>query len=482
MRLEFLATLLLYILGGTLIAVLSRRFFKKDLRDYYVASSRFGAILTALTYATTTYSAFMMIGLVGLAYSTGAGSLGFELAYLSATLIILSTIGYKIWSLSREYRWVSPSQMLTDMYNSRLLGAVVSVIYLYAMIPYLTAQIIGLKVLFNYGGFGDVESIVLSALLTYLWIAIAGVWSVAATDLLQGALMIAGGLSYIGWLIAFSSSKGLSLDRVSGSLSSIGFLGITPFWTLNVFLAYTIPWVFFSITNPQVVMKLYLPKDSVSYRKSIQFFFVYGLTYTLIAVASGLVARGLACYGILPGNLSRDSVTPYILGLTDPWLGSLISVSIIAAAISTANSIVMAVSSSLLTTIGERRVDVARLVDGLLVAVAALIARFRPGFIVDLSVLTSVILLPLAPVTILGVYNIERGRSLGRIAAPATIIIGAMIATYYAIVLGAAKAFTQTVYGQPIPAIVLEVSLTVLAIVLALEKLLASSHKSPIRY
>ncbi|WP_434731267.1 sodium:solute symporter family protein [Thermogladius sp. KZ2Tp1] len=480
MNAAFFLALLLYAAAGTGLALFSRRYFRRDIRDYYVTSGRLGGAVSALTYAATTYSAFMMLGLVGLAYATGAGALGFELAYLASTAVLLSTAGYRVHRLSRERGWVSPSQMLADMYGSRALGVAASLVYLYAMLPYLAAQVLGLRIVFGYGGLGEAESLAASALLVYAWIAVAGMWSVALTNLLQGSLMLFGGLAYLGWLLLFfTPSRGLTPGRLLEDLGSAGYLGLTGFWTPSVFLAYTIPWVFFAVSNPQVVAKLYLPRSGRAYRETVAYFFAYGLLYTLVVVAAGLAARGLAVEGVLPEDIPRDNVTPTLLGYMDPALGSVVAVSIIAATVDTANSIVLAVSSSVATTLGARSVNAARALDAALVAAATAIAALKPGFIVDLSVLTSVILLPVGLLTLVGAYTAGERSAALRYGSLASLLAGAGLATYYAVALGPRRAFTYTVAGLPVSGLVAAVSGAALLASYAAHRLSRGSPRRP---
>jgi len=86
---------------GTNIAWVARRVGLVGLRtveDFYATVGRFGGLLAAMTYAATTYSSFM---LVGLAYVTGVGSLRFEFAYLLATIGVLCLWGFCVWELAR---------------------------------------------------------------------------------------------------------------------------------------------------------------------------------------------------------------------------------------------------------------------------------------------------------------------------------------------------------------------------------------------
>lgn len=464
MRLEFIAILVAYIVVGTAIALFSRRYGVKSTRDYYIARGMLGGLVAAGTYAATTYSAFMMIGLVGLAYGTGVGALGFELVYLVATVLLLSTVGKEIWRLSKQRGWITPSQMLGELYGSKLVSTLVALVYLFAMLPYLAAQIQGLRAVFEYGGFGSFEALTISALVTYAWIFIAGAWSVALTDLYQGLLAIAGGFVYLAWIaLCFTPSLGLSYSTLLEVLGENGYLGISSFWKPHVFLAYTLPWVFFSVTNPQVVVRLYMPRDKRAYRDMVLYFSLYGFLYTVIAVTVGLLSAGLALTGKLPLNLKWDEVTPTLLNHMNPILGSLIAVSIVAAAVSTANSIVLAVSSGIVMDLLHTEcISLARLVDAGLVLAATLIAMQSIGFIVEMSVLTSIILLPLAPITLLGVYRHRRFGRVSRLACVLSLVLGLLVSVLYSVVYGPRKAFTQPLLEAPIAAWVLIVSTLVL--------------------
>uniref|UniRef100_A0A7C2BL11 Sodium:solute symporter family protein n=1 Tax=Thermosphaera aggregans TaxID=54254 RepID=A0A7C2BL11_9CREN len=464
MNLTHLLALIIYFSMGTVIAYVSRRMGVKSASDYYVAGGRMGAILAAGTYAATTYSAFMMVGLVGLTYQTGVGAFGFELVYLVSTVTILSTVGFKIWKLARIGKWISPSQMIGDLYGSKTLAVTVAALYLFAMIPYTVAQIQGLGVVFQVSGLEYVHGVILGASIIVLWIVLAGIWSVASTDLYQGILMLVGGLIFLSWT-ASTLTQGADVSRVFETLGSQGFLGLTSFWSVQVFLAYTIPWVFFAITNPQVVSRLYVHRDVHAYKRSVVLFSAYGFMYTVIAISIGLFARMLAIGGLIPADLPRDSVTPILLKQMTPALSAIVSVSIMAAAISTANSIILSVSSSIFKDIlnrEEKSLRAAFTINLVLTLIASGLAILRLGYIVDLSVLTSVLLLPLAPVTLLGVWRHGKLSRVSGTAAVVAILVGAGIGVYGFLSYGAAKTFTMSYLSLPISAWILISSTAIL--------------------
>ncbi|MET1160519.1 MAG: sodium:solute symporter family protein [Thermoprotei archaeon] len=468
--------LALYFVVGSLIAVISRRAGIKSTFDYYVAGYRLGGLLAAMTYAATTYSAFMMIGLVGFAYATGIGAFGFENLYLLATVFLLALFAHKVWRMARERKWISPAEMIGDLYGSKLLAAVIAVVYLVALIPYSTAQLVGIGNLFEGLGLGYLTGVIAGAFIVFLWIYLAGIWSVATTDAYQGIWMIAAALGFIVWITGYLlPSNGLDVGKAFEVLGGEGYLGITSFWAPSVFLAFTLPWIFFAVTNPQVVQRLYMPRDEKALNAMIRYFAVFGLVYTVIVTLIGLFARALTITGVFPNLENRDLTTPTLLSMAHPLLSAIVFTSIVAAAISTLDSIILTLASCIQRDVYRGRGDSRRelivgyIVIVVLVAITSIVALLRPGFVVELSVLSSVLLLPLAPVTITAWITPEKVRDRYRSALTA-ITIGFGIGVYAALVYGPRKAFIQTILGLPISLWILLVSSAILVAGLSLEE------------
>jgi len=463
-----IVALAIYFTIGSLLALASRKLGVGTSRDYFVAGYRLGGFLAAMTYAATTYSAFMMVGLVGLTYMTGVGAFGFELMYLLATVTLLAMLAPKVWGLVRERKWISPAEMLADLYECRVLGIVTATIYLIALIPYTAAQVIGIGITVQGlgGGSGDayLAGIILAFTVIVLWIYLGGMWSVAATDAFQGVWMVAAAIGFILWLFAWGFGDPAKLSVALSLLGKEGLLGVRGPWTPMIFASYTIPWLFFAVTNPQVVQRLYMPRDGRALVRMVTLFAVFGLTYTVIVTLIGLMGRSLTVLGKLPAIKDRDAVTPTILSYAPVWLSATVFVSIVAAAVSTADSIILTLASSTARDLygGVRRgvsdksiMLAGKLTVFTLAAVAVGVAVMRPAFIVELSVLSSVMLLPLAPVTLAGLYLHGRLGKYSKSASLAALLTGFAIALTHALVVGARKALVIPVAGMPYPAVVL---------------------------
>ena len=129
----FYIILIGYMLLGTTIAFIVRK-GKQSQDEFYLGGRRFSALLSSLTYAATTYSAFMMVGLVGLSFASGIGAMIFELTYLGGTVLLLSIYGKRLWLMAKEKGIISPADLFADRYGKPV-GSISAIIALAALIP-----------------------------------------------------------------------------------------------------------------------------------------------------------------------------------------------------------------------------------------------------------------------------------------------------------------------------------------------------------
>lgn len=424
---QFIILLTMYILiGSAIVFVVTRR--KQSQEEYFVGSRTMGWVVTALTYAATTYSAFMMVGLVGLAYGTGVGAMIFELAYLVATVLILGIYGKKIWRLGRENGYVSPMEMFADRYGKLVeaLGAIVAFI---ALVPYASVQVIGLALIFGNYGIGFVGGVAIATLIIFVWAFMGGLRGVAITDALQGLFMMLVAVGVIFWV-----------SREFGGVELSSFPNKV--WTPVFFLNLTLPWCFFALTNPQVVQRLFIIKEESGIRKMIILFASFGLVYTLIVSFVGFGAKFATLQGIFPAIQDRDMVTVEMLGMMGSILSLPLALSIIFASVSTSNSIILTLSSMMTRDVFRARKSmlVSRGFTLLMTLLVLLFSLLRPGYLVELSVMSSRILLVFVPLYF-GLFHWKKG---GLCAGIFTIVGGAALAisvNFFGAALGSVYTF-----------------------------------------
>jgi len=335
----------IYIAAGLAIAVMARRRLGAGMSEFFLANRKVGGFVSALTYSATTYSAFMMIGLAGLTYLSGVGALGFELTYLCGMFMMVFFLP-RYWLVGRKYGYVSPMELLSDRYQSKWVGATAAILALVFLVPYSAAQLMGVGYLMNgisQGAIPVVAGIIIAALCAIAWSNIAGMRSVAWTDAFQALIMIATSAVVLGVVVAALGGFGSFFGKLESA--SPGLLTVPTAkgaWSINMFIGYALPWLFFLISNPQVSQRLFIPKSVTAMKQMLSGFLIFGFIYTLISVLWGFSATLL-----VPGLAKPDLATPTLLSLPiiPMGLAIIVMIGITAAAISTIDSILLTLSS-----------------------------------------------------------------------------------------------------------------------------------------
>ncbi|MFD1409527.1 sodium:solute symporter family protein [Kroppenstedtia eburnea] len=334
----------LFVLLSLLIAYMARSGKATSLSDYFLANRSLGGGVSALSYSATTFSAFMLVGLAGLTYQGGVGALGFELIYLSG-MVLFAFFGPRFWLVGKRFGYVTPSELLGDRYGSQAVAAVTALASCLFLIPYSAVQLAGVGYLLEGmtgGGISFTTGAVLATVLAVLLSWIAGMRSVAWTDAFQALVMIITAtwvvLIVIDGLGGFSAFFG-TLEARKPELLAVPGNG---FFSISTFIGLTLPWFFFSISNPQVSQRMFMPKNLGEMRRMLIIFLIFGFLYTLVAVLWGFSA---AVH--FPSLSSPDLATPRLLAsdLVPPVLAVVVMVGIMAAAISTVDSILLTLSS-----------------------------------------------------------------------------------------------------------------------------------------
>ncbi len=418
------SALVLYALLGLAVAWVSRRGLGGGVADYYLAGRGVGGVVSALSYGATTYSAFMMVGLVGLTYAGGVGALGFELIYLSGLGLVV-IFGPRFWLVGHRFGYITPSEMLGDRYRSPVLAALVALASCLFLIPYSAVQLMGIGYLLAGASEGEIPftaGILIGAGFTLLWTLLAGLRSVLWTDVLQVGVMLVTSLIAIVFVIAALGGMGdfiTATEADYGDWLAVPGPGLFDFMT---FLGLTVPWFFFSISNPQVSQRLFTTASLGAMRTMIAGFLILGFVYTLVSVLFGFAALHLA------PNLERpDLATSRLLDseVMPIAVAVVLIVGIVAAGVSTVDSILLALAAMVSRDVYRpwagagseaREIVVGKLVILTITGVAVLFARLQLDLISILSVASSTGLLVTVP-AIVGAFFWRRGTAAGAIAS-----------------------------------------------------------------
>ena len=174
------------------VAYLSRSGKETTMSGYFLGNRKMNGFVSALSYSATTYSAFMMVGLSGLTYRGGVGALGFEMIYFAGVTLV-AFFGPRFWLVGKKFGYVTPSEMLGDRYDNKMVAVVISIASCVFLIPYSAVQLAGVGYLvegMTDGGISFTTGVIIATVLAVVFSFIAGIRSVMWTDSLQALIMI----------------------------------------------------------------------------------------------------------------------------------------------------------------------------------------------------------------------------------------------------------------------------------------------------
>jgi SSS family solute:Na+ symporter len=316
-----------------------------SVEDWMTSSRGLGIVVLLFTFAATYHSAFAFLGIGGFIYGNGIGIYGVSVFYLGFSGFLLWIIGSRVWLVAKKHGYITPSDLLSDFYESPLFGRFVSAVLVVVTLPYIATQMIGSGIIFETATQGAVSfevgaAIFLAVGVVYVWLG--GLRAVAWTDTLQGIFMF-GGIWIAGLLFVFSAYQGPQafwttlVENFSAYVTLPGPAGaITPAFFIS----------FGVMTGLGVAMtpQIWLRYVSARSPRILKWVAGFGTAY-LILFYVPTVVLGLGAVDLLPNLARADSAIPAVLYETTPaWFASIIVAGAIAAAMSTADSQLHALS------------------------------------------------------------------------------------------------------------------------------------------
>ncbi|HML38261.1 MAG TPA: sodium:solute symporter family protein [Bacillota bacterium] len=318
--------------------------FKKtnSIKDFCVAANSLGLFVSVSTFTATLFSAVSMQSVTGSVYQFGYSTLLYSVIgwLLGASCLVF--VAYKI----KEYDIVTVSDYLRIRYSSRNYQAFAGAVTVVCYVLYIIIQI---------KGFGIVVSELLdinynvAILLIYLFIVytgFGGLFSVSKTDALNMIVVIVGVLAVsvtilheLGGITAIHEGVGAITDGASLDPTTNGMF--SPAMIITTSMA----WGLGTAANPQYIIRITSARDKATGIRMICI-----STLILSAIYLGLMIIGLGSRVIEPAASSIQSVDEILAHIVNTkitsYIGGVMFISIIAAAISTANSQLLLLSSS----------------------------------------------------------------------------------------------------------------------------------------
>jgi SSS family solute:Na+ symporter len=177
---------------GSLIGFCARGHHRMDLEQWTVGGRSFGLAVVWLMMAGEIYTIAAFLGTSGWVYSRGGSSL-YIIAYLALGNVVAFFLSPEIWRLGRAHGLQTQADFFQVVYASKPLAALVAVVGIGAIIPYLQLQLTGLGIIVSVASFGGVSqalAMTLAAALIGGFVLVSGIRAVAGMSILKDLLMI----------------------------------------------------------------------------------------------------------------------------------------------------------------------------------------------------------------------------------------------------------------------------------------------------
>jgi len=344
----------LYLLIIVTIGILSTKFSSSGLPEFFLAGRKLKQFVVALSAVVSGRSAWLLVGVTGMAFTIGAPAVWAVTGYITAEVFLFIFVGKRL----RRYTFMMDNLTLPDFYESRfkdksnILRILSVLIILIFMISYVASQFqAGGKAFSTSFGVSQTSGIMVTAAIVLIYTVLGGFLAVSLTDMIQAFFMIfallilpviviihVGGWDEILVILQNFNPKFLNPFAFSAG-GIIGFLGIG----------------LGSPGNPHILVRYMSVADPKALRKSCVIGTVWNTLMAWGAVFIGLVGRAYYLKPeALPGG-DPENLFPYLASVhLHPFLLGVITASILAAIMSTADSQLLVASSGIARDIYQK--------------------------------------------------------------------------------------------------------------------------------
>ncbi len=375
------------------IGVLSARFSSAGVREFFVGGRKMHRFVVALSAVVSGRSAWLLLGVTGMAYSIGAGAVWAVTGYIVAELFLFLYYARRLRDFSEAHDCVTVPDFFAARFGDRdgRLRTVMIAIILIFMVGYVSSQFVGGGKAFAASfGLSPAAGVLITALIVLAYTTLGGFLAVSLSDTLQACIMI----------VALIVVPVVAIADGGGLLAVVGELrGFDPTLIDPVALSFGIIIGFLGIGlgspgNPHIIVRYMSIADPDQLRTSAVVGTIWNVVMAWGALFIGLAGRAyFPDVAQLPGADTEQLYPVLAAQHLHPVAFGIVVASIFAAIISTADSQLLVAASSVVRDFYEkilhrdeaipqqRLVLLSRIVVALLVTAALLVGLLAEALV-----------------------------------------------------------------------------------------------------
>ena len=316
--------------------------------DFIIGGRTLGPFTTAISAGASDMSSWLLLGLPGAVFASGLVegvwiSLGLSVGAYLNWLIVAG----RLRSLSESYSAVTLPSFLARRFddNTHILKVVATLVILFFFTLYVASGLKGGTLLFAHTfGASESSALIITTLVVVGYTFLGGYLAVCWTDLIQGLLMVTA-LVFVA-LLGFFAINGSGSDIVAANPKAFDF---STGWITAVSL---MAWGFGYFGQPHILARFIGIKDAQSVKPARRIGITWMVISLILASAIGLIGIGFNAVHPLAGLTGEGGSSERIFlalatTLFHPFFAGLVLAAVLAAVMSTADSQLLVLSSSL---------------------------------------------------------------------------------------------------------------------------------------
>ncbi len=322
--------------------------------DFFLGGRKMNPWVVAFSERASGESAWLLLGLPGAAFAVGLLEMWTAVGCVSGIIFSWYVIAKELRVETQRYDAITLPAFFAAKFgkNADIIRFLSMLIVIFFFTFYLAAQFNGAgKVLHVTFGISHMTGMIIGTVVIIFYTMMGGFFAVAWTDLIQGIIMI--GTLVILPIAGFIeiSSSGASL---SNALSSAGssFASLTAGKTGWVAVAAVIgglSWGLGYIGQPHLLTRFMSIKDPEQIKVSRRIAIAWAVPAFVGSMIIGVVGLSMVKQGLIPAIHDRESIMPLLTThLLPGWLAGIFISGAIAAMMSTADSQLLVISSSVI--------------------------------------------------------------------------------------------------------------------------------------
>ncbi|MEN2768840.1 sodium/pantothenate symporter [Ornithinibacillus xuwenensis] len=349
MNLEALIPLIIFLIIIFAAGMYAGKYVKSSqsfMQEYFLGNRSLGGFILAMTMTATYGSASSFIGGPGTAYTQGLGWVLLAMTQVATGYFVLMVLGKKFAIVTRKYNAITMVDFLKERYKSTsvvVLSAISIIVFLFSA---MAAQWIGgARLIESLTGISYTTALFIFALSVLIYVTVGGFRAVALTDAIQGSVMFVGTLI----LLIATIIAGGGISNIIADLSAENPNLITPYGADGTLTPAFVSsfWILVGVgvvALPQIAVRAMSYKNAKSMHRAL----IIG-TIVVGFIMLNMHLIGVFARPILPGIDVGDKVMPLIaLEVMPPWLAGIVLAAPMAAIMSTVDSLLILVSSTII--------------------------------------------------------------------------------------------------------------------------------------